>query len=203
MFRTKTQQLAEMLEGVTPPAEGAFPPSALKSLRGSRPQATVAAKAGITQAALSRLEAGERTLNPEAAKKLGPALGVSPTDLLAADQVARLHHMSIKGQLDPRTLLAAIEELAWTLPAEEVGEDLVDAMLGILKRAIETYGEGVATVATKSKGPEGTRDSQGRKIRKPHDPNPAARNEDQDPEGPRRDKLGRRLSKPNDPRRGR
>lgn len=198
MFRTRAERLAELLEGVPELPEGSDQVSAIKRLRGERLQAEVALKAGVTQAALSRLENGERSLSPEMARKIAPALDVEATELLAAEWVMRLHGAAVKGQLDPRRLLTAVEDLAWTLPeGEEVSDDIVEQLLGVLKKAVKTYDANVAAVTTKSKGTkDSTRDGVGRRKRV------ALKTGEKEPEGPRRDPSGRRVNKPNAPQGG-
>lgn len=165
--KTKAQRLAEILE--QPYEMGAPPESAIRDLRGRRGQAEVAMKSGLSQQMISELERGTRHLTPEVAQKLAPALGVTASDLQTAEQASTLQRMALKGQLDPQRLLEAIQELAYSLPDSEVSDNLVDSLLEVLRKALETYDEQEETaVATKTKKPEGTRDASGRRRNKPY-----------------------------------
>ena len=149
---------------------GGVPTSAIKSLRGNRSQYEVALKAGITQAQLSRLEHGLRSLSPEIARGLGPALGVTGEQLLVSEDISKAQRLAIKGQLDPRRLLDAVMEVAVGMPDSKVADDLIDAMLSVLKQALETYdgaGKPPAAVATKTNGKRPDRDGFGRRRNKP------------------------------------
>ncbi len=171
MFRSRAERLAEVLEAA-PDAE--VPTSAIRDLRGKRPQSQIALKSGVSQAMISELEAGRKQLTPGTAKKLAPALGVSAAELEIAEQVSTLQRLATKGALDPRQILAAIEEIAFSLPDDEVSDRLVDALLAVMKQALAAHekNEGaVAPVATKAgRKPRGERDGLGRKRDKPNAP---------------------------------
>jgi plasmid maintenance system antidote protein VapI len=164
----------------TPTSRGKIPASSIKSLRGSRRQADVALKANISQQHLSRLEYGTRDLTPETAVKLGPALGVSPTELWVSEQTARLNKLALKGEVSPHLLLEAILELAKATPDGEVGNSLVAALMQVLRDAMERAEEEDVTalgseesddmmmpLSMKSRK-QPTRDNFGRRIQKPH-----------------------------------
>lgn len=165
MFRTKAQRLAEILEA-TPELE--VPVSAIRHMRGDRPQTQISTKTGLSQGYISDLESGKKALTPETAARLAPTLGVTPGELEFAEQVSTLQRLAVKGRLDPTRLLDAIQELAVSLPDGEVSDDLVDALLTVLKKALTTYEKN--GVATKSARREGTRDSLGRRRNKPNQP---------------------------------
>jgi plasmid maintenance system antidote protein VapI len=167
----------------TPTSRGKIPASSIKSLRGSRRQADVALKANISQQHLSRLEYGTRDLTPETAVKLGPALGVSPTELWVSEQTARLNKLALKGEVSPHLLLEAILELAKATPDTEVGDALVSALMQVLRDAMERAEEEDDVTARGSDESEDedmmmplsmksrkqpTRDNFGRRIQKPH-----------------------------------
>ncbi len=168
----RVEMLAKILEE-TPGgiAMGGVPTSAIKSLRGNRSQYEVALKAGITQAQLSRLEHGLRSLSPEIARGLGPALGVTGEQLLVSEDISKAQRLALKGRLDPRRLLDAVMEVAVGMPDSQVADDLVDAMLSVLKQALETYnvdaGKAPAAVATKADRARPDRDGFGRRVHKP------------------------------------
>ncbi len=181
MYTNKAKLLAELLEQ-TPRGKGKIPRSSIKSLRGSRPQTSIAAKSGIAQSMLSMLEAGTRDLTPEVAMRLAPALGVSGTELWLSEQVAMLNRASLKGELSPNLLVEAILELAKSTPDSEIGDALMDALLQVLRDALEKVDVGdmtalgseekpdeeVALYSAKSRKQQPTRDTLGRRINKPH-----------------------------------
>ncbi|MDP9476314.1 MAG: helix-turn-helix domain-containing protein [Actinomycetota bacterium] len=170
MFRSRAERLAEVLEAA-PDAE--VPTSAIRDLRGDRPQSEVALKSGVSQAMISELEAGRKQLTPGTAARLAPALGVTPAELELAEQVSTLQRLAIKGTMDPARILDAIQEIAFSLPDDEVSDRLVDALLAVLRQALAAHeeNEGNAAVATKTaRKPRGDRDGLGRKLDKPNRP---------------------------------
>lgn len=175
-LKTRAQKLLDLIEDVPDDADANLPTSAIRSLRGSRKQVDIATKAKISQAHLSHLEAGQKSLTDEVAARLAPALGVTADQLTLAEQVGTLKRAAMKGGVDPTRLLEAIMELSWSLPDSEVSDQLVEALLAVLKKAMTKYdktppddrvGPG-DIVAVKGQKPTTTRDSLGRRIDKPY-----------------------------------
>ncbi len=187
--------VVEILEGVDVPP-GA-PESALKAIReaAGKHQLTLANETGVSQGFISELESGRKPLTSATAAKLAPGLGVAPEELEAAETITSLHRAALKSEVDPRQLLEATIDLSYSLPDNRVSDALIDALLSVLKHALETFEEerGVAGVSTKSRDDRPRRDRQGRRPGKPHGFDPGSY------EAPRRDASGRRVNKPNDP----
>ncbi len=178
--KTKAQLLADLLENALS-AAGKVPESSIKSLRGGRPQAEIAAKSGVGQAYLSQLEAGKRDLTPEMAMRLAPSLGVSGTELWTSEQISMLRRASLKGEISPHMLLEAILELAKSTPDSELGDSLMEALMAVLREALEKVDVEDVTargseesedeelpISMKASRRVPTRDSLGRRINKPH-----------------------------------
>lgn len=170
-LKTKAEKLAELLDQ-PPRLDERVPVSAVKTLREGqgRHQMDVARISGVSQGYISEVESGKKSLSPEMAAKLGPALGVTADQLQVAEQVGTLQRLAVKGKLAPDRLLETILELAHVLPDGQVSDDLVDAFLRVLKKALTTFeqqekeqteGGGAASVATKSLEPD--RDGLGRR----------------------------------------
>jgi transcriptional regulator with XRE-family HTH domain len=192
MFSTKAETLLEL---VNEPACGnvSVPPSALKVLRGTRRQEEVARAAGISQPYISELETGAKPLTPRMAQRLAPVLGCSASELETAERIASLKRMADGGRLDPEPLFRAIKALNDELPEDETGDALIDALLQVLGKALETHKRrGTAGVATKSKR-RSRRDARGRRIDKPYS---IDKHGEEENTGLRRDSQGRRLNKP-------
>lgn len=190
------RKLRAFLEGV--------PMSAVRDLRGKRPQTVIAAKSGFSQALISDIEKGRKKLTPEVAESLGPALGVDPDELLAAERIGELKRAATEGKIDAHQLLDAILELDAAVPEGRYADELIGELVETFEEVVSTYQEEreqEAALKTDDEPPH--RDYLGRRIVKPHDL-PATRRkqlEEQD-EAPRRDAAGNRLNKPFDPRRG-
>lgn len=137
MFETRNQKLATILEAM--PASVDVPPSALKTLRGSRHQTEIALKSGVSQAHISELETGKKWLTPRVSAKLAPVLGCETEELLATERVSALKRMADGGHLDPDRLVVTIMDLAFVLPDARVSDDLIDSMLAVLNQALVTY----------------------------------------------------------------
>ncbi len=176
-YRDRARDLAELVERAQGSEAGKVPDSAIRDLRGDRSQVEVAMKAKMTQAQLSRLERGERSLTRETAKRLAPVLGVSVEELELAEGISALQRVAIKGSLSPHALLETILEMSAAMPDNEVGNDLIKALLAVLGRAVEAYSdqdEGEVSsgkAALKSgarKRPD--RDEFGRRRNKPYRP---------------------------------
>jgi transcriptional regulator with XRE-family HTH domain len=108
-----------------------IPASALRERRGNRSQVRIAQAAGISQGYLSELEAGSKSLTPAAAQKLAPALGTTVGQLVLREHLAKLNRAAQEGHIDLQPLLAEAERLAKILPGGEVGDAIVDALIGI------------------------------------------------------------------------
>ena len=169
--KDRADLLAKILEAPGGAAEGGVPTSAIRSLRGGRSQVAIAAKSGITQAALSMLESGDRPLTEKTAKTLAPALGVSAKELMVSETISSAQRLAARGKLDPRLLLDTVMEVANTMPDSKVSDDLIDAMISVLKQAMDTYqqtgGAAPAAVATKTDRKRPDRDGFGRRVHKP------------------------------------
>ncbi len=156
-LRTKAQRVAEILEEV-PDLPGA-PDNLLRHLRGQSHQTEIAAKGLISQGYYSELESGKKPLTPAVAERLAPVLGVTASELIVSGQLVSLKAMADRGGLEPQRMLDAIQELSWSLPEGQVSDDLVEALLAVLKRALETYDaheKARAKVATKSAASAGS-----------------------------------------------
>ncbi len=129
----------------------------------------IAAKAKLSQAHISDLELGRRELTPAAAEKLGPALGVDPDRLMAADVLAGLKAMTVESpdDLDARLLVEIVEYLDGLLPANQFSDGLLETLLELASERIAAVRE--QRVSTKSRrGAESTRDAMGRRRKKPY-----------------------------------
>ncbi|MDP8972027.1 MAG: helix-turn-helix domain-containing protein [Actinomycetota bacterium] len=163
--------MAELLESVDlPPRE---PTSAVQALReaAGKGQLRSANEAGVSQGHLSLVESGAKPLTHEVALKMAPVLGVDVVELEAAEAIARLHRAALKQEVDASALLYAIEDLNSTLPDSDVSESLIEALLGVLKLALQHYDEhekAAAKVSTKSRALGRTRDGLGRRVVKPY-----------------------------------
>lgn len=202
MFGNRNRKKRELLDFLEARGGGEAPPiptSAIKALRGSRSQGSIADPAGYSQAYISELETGRRQLTLKAALKLAGPLGTTAEQLMTAEAIARLQRAALKGALDPQRLLDSIMDLAFSLPGDEVAEDVVEALVQVLKKAIATYDKGAVTVATKSTG-RPRRDIRGRRIDDPLNLGVERRGERDKPD---RDGQGYRRHKPFAPVRGR
>ena len=173
------------------------PASAVKSLReeAGLSQVSLAAKSGLSQALITAVEVGQRDLSMKSARAIAPALGADSDDLLLAEEISSLKRAAAKGRLHPRTLFETILEMVYD--DEELEEELLDALVSVLKQALDSYGGTSKGVAAKSaaEDPEAPRrDAYGRRINKRHDPRKAQGGVD-------RDSLGRNRNKRHDPRR--
>jgi transcriptional regulator with XRE-family HTH domain len=110
--------------------------NALKAWRGDRSQTKIARAAGIGQSTLSDLERGRQRLTPAIARKLAPALGARPDQLVLGEYLATLHRAAAKGKADPQPLLAEAERLTEVLPSGEIGDAILDALVEIVKVVI-------------------------------------------------------------------
>ncbi len=144
------------------------PESPIRSLREKRSQVEVAAKAGMPQGLLSRLERGERNLTPEMASKLAPALGRTAEELEAAQRMGELREMSLKGErLDPREVVELFTFLYERLPETPESERLLSTLVEVVEELLAGYKQTVQ-LASKSRKEEGTRDTFGRHRDKPY-----------------------------------
>jgi plasmid maintenance system antidote protein VapI len=121
-----------------PPEESAartehVPTSVIRERRGQCSQTEIAQAAGISQGFLSELESGRKRLTPATAQKLAPVLGTMPDQLIAAEHWVDLKRAAWKGGIDPQSMLAVAKTLAEMLPGGRVGNDLVDALVEIVR----------------------------------------------------------------------
>ena len=141
MFKGKAEVLLELLQ--QPSITGPPPTSAIRDAREAKgwTQKQLALKADMSQSRLADLESGKAELHGETSHKIAEALGVNQEELEFAENLSALHRAAIKGSLDPRLLLETILDFARSTPDSEVAENLTDAMLQILRKALETYRE--------------------------------------------------------------
>ncbi len=154
MFTRPEDLLAAILDLEVPARRDSIPQSAIQALRRNRSQVKMAAKADLSQGYLSELESGRKRLTPDVAARLGPALGVTPEQLIVLEHLTKLNRMAERGELDPAPLLAKVERLAHILPDGEAGAVITDTLLEIVRLAIETYeprGQATVAAATKSR----------------------------------------------------
>src|SRR4028118_1169652 len=100
-LRTKAQLLEEALARPSW-VQGEVPTSAIRDMRGSRSQRSVALERGTSQALISELEVGTRKLTLKAAGRLAPALGATLEQLMAAEQVGGFNRREEKGSREAR-----------------------------------------------------------------------------------------------------
>ena len=110
-----------------------IPSSVIRERRGHRSQTEIAKAAGISQGFLSELERGRKQLTLATAQKLAPVLGTMPDQLIVAEHWVELKRAAQKGGAAPLSLLAVAKTLAEMLPSGRAGDDLVDALVGILR----------------------------------------------------------------------
>jgi transcriptional regulator with XRE-family HTH domain len=91
MFETGNYKLAAILEAV--PALVNVPTSALKTLREGRHQTEIALQSGVSQAHISELESGKKSLTPAVAAKLAPVFACEAGELLVAERVCSLKRL--------------------------------------------------------------------------------------------------------------
>ncbi len=109
------------------------PASSIKEQRGGRSQTEIAQFAGISQGFLSELESGQKRLTPGVARRLAPALGTTADQLLLNEHLVKLNRAATSCKLDPQWLLSEAERLAEILPSGEIGDAIVDALVGIVR----------------------------------------------------------------------
>ncbi len=112
--------------------------SAIRAWRGNQSQVEIAGKARITQGFLSELESGQKRLTPSVARKLAPALGTTANELLLYENLAKLNRAAQQGRIDLQELLVEAERLSQLLPSGEVGDTIVDALIGIVRERPES-----------------------------------------------------------------
>lgn len=109
------------------------PVGAIKEKRGDRSQIQIARAAGMSQGFLSELECGRKRLTLGTAQKLAPVLGTTPDQLMLAERWVKLHRAAQKGRVDYQVLLAEAKRLAEMLPIGEIGDEIIDALIGIAR----------------------------------------------------------------------
>jgi transcriptional regulator with XRE-family HTH domain len=107
--------------------------SAIRAWRADRAQVEIAQEAGVSQGYLSELESGLKPLTPGVARRLAPALGIMAGELLLAENLAKLQRAAQKGRIDLQPLLAEAERLVEIIPRGEVGDAIVDALIGVVR----------------------------------------------------------------------
>ena len=107
--------------------------SVIRERRGNRSQTEIAQAAGISQAFLSELEGGLKRLTSGTARKLAPVLGTMPDQLIVAEHWVKLERAARKAGVDPLSMLALTKTLAEMLPDGLVGDDLVEALVAIVR----------------------------------------------------------------------
>jgi transcriptional regulator with XRE-family HTH domain len=130
--KDRPQTLAALLEE---PGERDKPiaSSAIRAWRGYRSQVEIAQAAGISQGFLSELESAHKQLTPGVARRLAPALGTTATQLVLGEQLAKLNRAAQKARIDLQPLLAEAERLVEIIPRGEVGDAIVDALIGVVR----------------------------------------------------------------------
>lgn len=127
---------------------------------------------GVKQGVLSDLERGRRSLTPDMADQLGPALGIEADKLLAMDVLGdvKLTAMKSADDLDPHFLVELIEYLDAVLPENDDADELLTAFMELAQERLAEYQARLAQrAALKSAyGEEERRDSLGRRRRKPY-----------------------------------
>jgi hypothetical protein len=78
------------------------------------------------------LETGRKRLTLATARKLAPALGTTPAQLVLDEQLARLNRVAQKGNMNPEMLLEEAERLDEILPGGEIGEAIFGALMAIV-----------------------------------------------------------------------
>ena len=107
--------------------------STIKAWRGNRSQVEIAGKAKIAQGFLSELESGQKRLTSGVVQKLAPALGTTAEQLMLGEQLAKLNRAAQKGRMDLQPLLTEAERLTEMLPSGEIGDAIIDALVGIVR----------------------------------------------------------------------
>jgi transcriptional regulator with XRE-family HTH domain len=107
--------------------------SAIRAWRGNRSQVEIAEKAKITQGFLSELESSQKRLTSGVAQKLATALGTTAEQLVLGEQLTKLNRAAQKGRMDLQPLLAEAERLTEMLPSGEIGDAIIDALVGIVR----------------------------------------------------------------------
>jgi hypothetical protein len=109
-LRTKAQLLEEALARPSW-VQGEVPTSAIRDMRGSRSQRSVALERGTSQALISELEVGTRKLTLKAAGRLAPALSATLEQLMAAEQVGVFNRREENASRERRGALREIEAI--------------------------------------------------------------------------------------------
>lgn len=117
-LRTKAQLLEEALARPSR-VQGEVPTSAIRDMRGSRSQRSVALERGTSQALISELEVGTRKLTLKAAGRLAPALGATLEQLMAAEQVGVFNRREENASRERRGALREIEAIEGAIDVNE------------------------------------------------------------------------------------
>jgi transcriptional regulator with XRE-family HTH domain len=151
------------------------PASALKRFREqlNLTQAELANETGVSAALIQAMEQGKRSLSLKTARQLSGVLGTDAEELMLAEGLSEIARAALKGQVSPQRLLDLLMDFAYSSggegqagePDEELLNDVVEALLAILRGVLAREEEAVS-VATKSA--RAGRDAHGRKLVKPH-----------------------------------
>lgn len=146
-FKTNEQKRNELIEaleqGSGASAEKQVPLSALKNLRedAGLTQSALARRSGVIQEQVNRIEAHKRGMSQQTAAKLAPALGVSAAELVLGHTISSLKARAVAGRLSPSAMMEAIQSLDEALPDNEVGEELMQALMQVLSDAVAAYND--------------------------------------------------------------
>jgi len=124
--------LATLLQG-SGARDRPIAPSVIRAWRGNRSQVEIAGKAKISQGFLSELESGQKRLTSGVAQKLAPALGTTADQLVLGEQLAKLNRAAQNGRIELQPLLAEAERLTEMLPSGEMGDAIIDALVGLVR----------------------------------------------------------------------
>jgi transcriptional regulator with XRE-family HTH domain len=198
----KREELLDKLRSML--AAGEVPVSALKTRRKEFgiSQHELARLSGVSQAVISRIEAGGQLPTNAQTEKLGEALKVGSQDLGLAETMTLMGRLAAKGKLPPEAAADFAAYLMTTQPDSEAARRVDAAVLGALVDITETASEARdgAAVAMKSQAKAG-RDARGIRLVKPHGiPDQRHTADDRDGAGRRRrDAQGRVIKKSYDP----
>lgn len=187
------EELVELLWGAGSPV----PISALKARREERglSQHQLAARSQVSQAKISRVEAGMARLPVEVAGRLDAVLktGASGEDLplYVMEILSGLKRQALDGELSPDKMLRAASMMAETEATAKDMQPVIDKAVGAILDVAVTAAETCRGEASLK-----TRDSMGRRLDKPYG---SERTEEDT--GPSRTPSGRRVKKRFDPRR--
>jgi hypothetical protein len=123
----------------------------------------------VSQAVISRIEAGGQLPTSVQTEKLGAALKMGEQDLSLEETMTSMGRLAAKGELRPGAAADFAACLMWTQPDSEAARRVDAAVLEALVDFAETASEarGGAAVGVKSQAKVG-RDTRGLGLDKPH-----------------------------------